>query len=109
VSWLVGLQTTVFTLLFFQGQEDLPFDLDFSWRDLILGAGGLFLIWKATREIHHHIDPSPSDVLEPRASLGFASAIAQILMLDLVFSIASILTAVGMTDELPIMYAAVLL
>lgn len=81
----------------------------FSWRDLILIAGGLFLVWKATKEIHHNVDPNPgSDMFETqRAELTFASAITQILVLDLVFSIDSIITAVGMTDHVPIMVVAV--
>lgn len=113
-SWLIGLQTTVFELpapSFMRNAEEMPFDLAFSWRDIILGAGGLFLVWKATREIHQHIDPRHTPGLfEPAArQLGFTSAIFQILLLDLVFSIDSILTAVGMTRELPIMYAAVII
>jgi predicted tellurium resistance membrane protein TerC len=88
----------------------------FSWRDLILLAGGLFLVWKATREIHESVDPDPaageageSGGPQARAGPGFVSAIIQILALDLVFSIDSILTAVGMTDHLPIMAAAVII
>ncbi|WP_112664188.1 TerC family protein [Microvirga flavescens] len=82
----------------------------FSWRDLILIAGGLFLVWKATKEIHHSVDPNPgSDVFESkRPQLGFGAAIGQILVLDLVFSIDSIITAVGMTDHIPIMVIAVI-
>ncbi len=80
----------------------------FSWRDLILLAGGLFLIWKATKEIHHNTDTSETpDVFEPKASLGFAAAIGQIIVLDIVFSVDSIITAVGMTDHIPIMVIAV--
>jgi predicted tellurium resistance membrane protein TerC len=80
----------------------------FSWRDLILLAGGLFLIWKATKEIHHNTDPDPGpDVFEPKARMGFAAAIGQIIVLDIVFSIDSIITAVGMTDHVPIMVVAV--
>jgi len=82
----------------------------FSWRDIILIAGGLFLIWKATKEIHHNVDPDPSpDMFDRRqASIGFTAAIVQILMLDLVFSVDSIITAVGMTEHIPIMVIAVL-
>ncbi len=82
----------------------------FSWRDIILIAGGLFLVWKATKEIHHNVDPDPgSDMFESaKASIGFTAAIVQILMLDLVFSIDSIITAVGMTEHIPIMIIAVL-
>jgi predicted tellurium resistance membrane protein TerC len=81
----------------------------FSWRDLILVAGGLFLVWKATKEIHHRVDPDPGpDLFDGRqATLGFAAAMGQIVMLDLVFSIDSIITAVGMTPHVPIMVIAV--
>jgi len=85
-------------------------DLTFSWRDLILLAGGLFLVWKATSEIHQTVDPGGTEELfskKGRAVLGFGTAIAQIILLDVVFSIDSILTAVGMTEHLPIMMAAV--
>src|SRR5262249_25646828 len=81
-----------------------------SWRDLILIGGGLFLVWKATTEIHHNVDPTPSDDVfdTSRASLGFGAAVGQILLLDLVFSLDSIITAVGMTPHLPVMVIAVL-
>jgi predicted tellurium resistance membrane protein TerC len=113
IAWLVGLTTPAFDL----GIQGLPdshgnpsFETAFSWRDLILIAGGLFLVWKATKEIHHNVDPSPADDVfdTSRATLGFGAAIFQILLLDLVFSIDSILTAVGMTDHLVIMVIAVL-
>ena len=86
------------------------FGQDFSWRDLILIAGGLFLVWKATTEIHHNVDPDPNpDVFDSgKASLGVAAAIGQILLLDLVFSLDSIITAVGMTAHIPIMVVAVI-
>ena len=101
IAWLVGLIQPVFTVM---GNE-------FSWKDLILIAGGLFLIWKATKEIHHTVDPTPShDVLDKKDVMisNAGSAIVQIIILDLVFSIDSILTAVGMTEHLPIMVVAVL-
>jgi predicted tellurium resistance membrane protein TerC len=82
----------------------------FSWRDMILIAGGLFLVWKATKEIHHNVDPDPGpDLFDPKSvAMTFGSAIVQILAIDLVFSIDSIITAVGMTDHIPIMMAAVI-
>jgi predicted tellurium resistance membrane protein TerC len=90
------------------------FETAFSGRDLILLAGGLFLLWKATKEIHHNMDPAdPSnDVLDRNkgpAEIAFSAAIVQIIAIDIVFSIDSILTAVGMTDEVPIMIAAVVI
>ena len=79
---------------------------------MILIAGGLFLVWKATTEIHHTMDPGidhkEGAPIAGKAVMNFGSAIVQILMLDLVFSVDSILTAVGMTDHLPIMFAAVI-
>ncbi len=101
VALIVRLTEPVFTLM----------DHAFSWRDLILIGGGLFLVFKATTEIHHTVDPRPAD--DPQAGkgaqIGFAAAIAQILLLDLVFSLDSIITAVGMTDEIGIMVVAVII
>jgi predicted tellurium resistance membrane protein TerC len=113
IAWLVGLTAPVFDLGLTgpAGTHGAPtFETEFSWRDLILIAGGLFLVWKATKEIHHNVDPTPvGDVFDTSVpTLGFGAAITQILMLDLVFSIDSILTAVGMTEHLPIMVVAVL-
>ena len=106
IAWIVGLTQPLFT----------AFGHAFSWRDLILIAGGLFLLWKATKEIHHTVDPAPSDDLLDKDGHGKAPVIAnvgaaifQIVLLDLVFSIDSILTAVGMTDHLPVMVIAVLI
>ena len=114
ISWIVGMTAPVIDL----GMTGAPdahgnpsFETAFSIRDLILIAGGLFLLYKATTEIHHSVDPgesdSPLDKTNSQKTLGFGAAIVQILALDLVFSIDSILTAVGMTDELPIMIVAV--
>jgi len=82
----------------------------FSWRDLILLAGGLFLVWKATKEIHHTVDPDDGkeNIVSHTATLTVGGAIFQILLLDLVFSVDSIITAVGMTDHIAIMYIAVI-
>ncbi|MDE2562068.1 MAG: TerC family protein [Sphingomonadales bacterium] len=115
IGWLVTLQATLIDLGITgsPGAHGEPsFETAFSGRDLILIAGGLFLLWKATKEIHHTIDPEPSgEMLDHKGhgSIGFGAAIAQIIALDLVFSIDSILTAVGMTDQVPIMIAAVIL
>ncbi|WP_339914023.1 TerC family protein [uncultured Brevundimonas sp.] len=87
------------------------FETAFSWRDLILIAGGLFLLWKATKEIHHAVDPTPNhDILDAKNAViaNAGAAIVQIILLDLVFSVDSILTAVGMTDHVPIMMVAVI-
>ena len=99
IAFIVQLTNPLFTVL---GNE-------FSWRDLILIGGGLFLVWKATKEIHHNVDPDHGPDLFDRGAvqMSFASAIFQILLLDLVFSLDSIITAVGMTDDVPIMIIAV--
>jgi len=104
VAWIVQLTEPVFEL----------FGNALSWKDMILIAGGLFLLWKATKEIHHSMDPTPGgDMFEGKpvenaAVMGFGAAIAQILLLDLVFSIDSIITAVGMTEHVAIMVIAVI-
>lgn len=111
-AWLIGLSQTVIDLGL-QGELNTHgypnFETAFSWRDLIMIVGGLFLIWKATTELHEHIDPEPADTIfnvKP-ARLGFSMAILQILMIDAVFSLDSILTAIGMTPHLIIIYIAV--
>jgi len=100
VSFIVQLTAPVFT----------AFGHGFSWRDLILIAGGLFLVWKATKEIHHTVDPDDhkDTMVGSAVTMTLGAAIFQILLLDLVFSIDSIITAVGMTDEIAIMYIAVI-
>ena len=114
ISWLTRLTQPVVDLGLRGGAGDHgapTFETAFSWRDLILIAGGLFLLWKATREIGHTMD-DPHEEAEgtaTKAVLSVGSAIVQILVLDMVFSIDSILTAVGMTDQLPIMFVAVIL
>jgi len=87
-----------------------PLGHPLSWRDMILIGGGLFLVWKATKEIHHSVDRNDEgEMFDARkAGLGFGAAIVQIILLDLVFSIDSIITAVGMTDHVPIMFVAVI-
>ena len=80
----------------------------FSVRDVLLLAGGLFLVWKATREIHERVDPDEEDEGAPDAApLGLIAAFVQIVAIDIVFSVDSIITAVGMTNEFPIMVVAV--
>ncbi len=104
IAFIVGLTAPVFT----------AFGHDFSWKDLILIAGGLFLVWKATKEIHHTVDPDPGpDMFGGKAgdvvAVSFGAAIFQILLLDLVFSVDSIITAVGMTEHVPVMVTAVVI
>jgi predicted tellurium resistance membrane protein TerC len=99
IAIIVTLTEPIFTM----------FGHGFSWRDLILIGGGLFLVWKATKEIHHNVDPTPADDMfdTAKATMTFGAAITQILLLDLVFSLDSIITAVGMTDHVAIMVIAV--
>jgi len=100
VSWIAQLTAPVFSIA----------GRDFSWRDIILLAGGLFLVWKATKEIHHTVDPDDGkeNIVSHAANMTVGAAIFQILLLDLVFSVDSIITAVGMTDHIAIMYIAVI-
>ena len=113
LAFIVGLTAPVFELPWHGALDEHgkpAWELAFSWRDLILIAGGLFLVWKATTEIHHTVDPTPNDdVFDSKKAVAknFGAAIFQIIMLDLVFSIDSILTAVGMTEHLPVMVIAV--
>jgi predicted tellurium resistance membrane protein TerC len=96
LSWVIGLKDTLFTL----GDE-------FSGRDLIMLGGGLFLLAKATHEIHSSMEGGGHERTPKAAS--FASVIAQILMLDIVFSLDSVITAVGMADDVPVMITAVVI
>ena len=99
IAWIVTLTQPVFE----------AFGQSFSWKDMILIAGGLFLVWKATKEIHESVDPEPDHAAADAVQISFAAAIGQILILDAVFSIDSIITAVGMTPHLPIMVTAVVI
>ena len=101
ISWIIGLTKPLFEL----------FDHPFSWRDLILIGGGLFLIAKATHEIHQKLEgagtggaPNPT-----RMATSFGGVIMQIMILDIVFSLDSIITAVGMVDERWVMVTAILI
>jgi len=98
LSWLIGLTAPLFTL----------FEHDFSWRDLILLAGGLFLLVKATLEIHKGVEGG--EEAGPSGAIStFGAVIAQIVVIDLVFSIDSIITAIGMVEEVGVMIAAVVI
>jgi len=115
IAIIVTLVTPVFDLGLVGAPDshgNPSFETAFSWRDLILIAGGLFLVWKATKEIHHSVDPTPTTGLLDKKQVvvaNFGATIFQIILLDLVFSIDSILTAVGMTDHVPIMVVAVVI
>ena len=105
-------------LVFFAGwiitlKEDIFFigEMGFSWKDIILIAGGLFLVYKAVTEIHHKLEGAEEDHGSGKklATVTFASVITQILLLDIVFSLDSVITAVGMTENLVIIITVVVL
>ena len=98
LSWLIGLTMPLFS----------AFGHDFSWRDIILLAGGLFLIYKATHEIHRDIEGEHEEA-GGAVQAAFAAVVSQIIVIDIVFSIDSIITAIGMAEHLPVMIAAVVI
>lgn len=98
VVWIIKLTTPLFTI----------FDIPFSGRDLFLLVGGLFLLVKATQEIHDEIEPKDSFIKPTRKQAGqFFSVVIQIAILDIVFSLDSVLTAVGLTDQFWLMATAI--
>ncbi len=99
ISLIVRMKAPLFTIL------DHPFNL----RDVVLLLGGLFLVWKSVTEIHEKMDQPDGKEHSFREVPGFAGAIVQIILLDIVFSIDSVITAVGMSQQIPIMVAAVVL
>jgi predicted tellurium resistance membrane protein TerC len=98
ISWVIGLTQPLFTLLGFE----------FSGRDVILIGGGCFLLAKATTEIHHALEGDESTGPSVRAAT-FGSVIIQIALLDIVFSLDSVITAVGMADDIPVMITAIVI
>ncbi|MDR6839746.1 TerC family protein [Pseudoxanthomonas sacheonensis] len=98
ITWIIGLTAPLFSV----------FGNEFSWRDLILIGGGLFLIGKATHEIHQKLE-GVSQEASPGATATFMGVIVQIMLLDVVFSLDSIITAVGMVDERWVMVTAILI
>jgi len=98
LSWIIGLTELLFPVLGF----------DISCRDLVLLAGGLFLLWKSVHEIHQKLEGEEGQA-NAKAARAFWSVIIQIMLLDIVFSLDSVITAVGMVDELAIMIAAVVI
>ena len=98
ISWVIGLDGKLFEL----------FGHAYSWKDLILLGGGLFLIYKATHEMHAEIEEPHGDDLKSTAKAAFSAIIAQIIVIDMVFSIDSIITAVGMAQHVEVMIAAVI-
>ena len=97
LAWIIGLTQPLFT----------AFGHDFAWRDIILIVGGLFLLYKATHEIHQAVEEP--DEHKPRSAVDatFMAITGQIIIIDLVFSVDSIVTAIGMAQHVPVMVAAV--
>lgn len=98
ITWLIGLTDPVITI----------YDFALSWRDIILAIGGMFLIAKSTSEIHHKVEGEApeKEIKKPKA---FSNAIVQIVLLDIIFSFDSILTAVGLTNQITLMIIAVII
>ena len=99
LSWLIGLTDPVFH----------AFGEGWSWRDMILAGGGLFLLWKATREIHDEVEGTDHEAVAKGKRASFMAVVTQIAILDIVFSLDSVLTAVGMADHVPIMVIAIVI
>jgi predicted tellurium resistance membrane protein TerC len=97
IAWIIGLTYPLFTL----------FGHGFSWRDLILIVGGLFLVYKGTVEIHHRVEAADEEGHAARVRASLLGTVMQIMVLDIVFSLDSVITAVGMANHLPVMMAAV--
>jgi predicted tellurium resistance membrane protein TerC len=99
IAWIMRLTAPLFSVF---GQE-------ISGRDLILSIGGLFLIWKATREIHERLEGADDKHRSARQAATFTGVLVQILLLDIVFSLDSVITAVGMAREIGVMIAAIVI
>lgn len=103
LSWIISLEEPFFHIPWFGGES-----IGISGRDLILLAGGLFLLWKSTHEIHDKLE-GKEGAASAKVAATFASVIIQIMLLDIVFSLDSVITAVGMVDHIAIMIIAVII
>jgi predicted tellurium resistance membrane protein TerC len=101
LTWIMGLTRPLFTVPVIARE--------ISGRDLVLIIGGLFLIWKSVREVHEKLEDADGHANPSRSRVSFAAVIVQILLLDIVFSLDSVITAVGMADNLGVMIAAVVI
>jgi predicted tellurium resistance membrane protein TerC len=101
ITWLISLTQPLFAL----------FGYAVSWRDIVLIAGGLFLLYKGTREIHHAVEGNAAERAAEHVNrrTGFAGVVAQIMLLDIVFSLDSVITAVGMANTLWVMASAIVI
>ncbi|HKT17672.1 MAG TPA: TerC family protein [Stellaceae bacterium] len=98
IAWIIGLTRPLFDL----------FGHGVSWRDLVLAAGGLFLLYKGTTEIHHRLEGDAAPEMAKTGRTSFLGVVLQIMLLDIVFSLDSVITAVGMASELWVMAAAII-
>jgi predicted tellurium resistance membrane protein TerC len=103
LSWVMSLSNALWTFS--------PFGLEFpnTGKDLVLAVGGLFLIWKSVKEIHEKVAGHEESGASRRPVPGFGAVVVQILLLDIVFSLDSVITAVGMSNQIPVMVAAVVI
>ncbi len=101
ISWLASLTSPIHPKFVFDGHA-------FSWRDIVLLSGGLFLLWKSVHEIHGNLEGDEHEK-STRVAATLGAVIAQIVVIDIVFSLDSVITAVGMTNNVPVMIAAVIL
>jgi predicted tellurium resistance membrane protein TerC len=101
LTWIMGLTAPLFTLPVLK--EEI------SGRDLVLLLGGLFLIWKSVKEVHEKLEAEDGHLTKGKARVSFTAVIIQILLLDIVFSLDSVITAVGMADNIWVMVAAVVI
>ena len=106
ITWILRLQTPLFTLPYITA-EGQPVNI--SWKDLIMMAGGIFLVVKSTLEIHHKLEKPSAETEKKKVYTAFSSVVLQIVLVDAVFSFDSILTAIGMVDEVFVMIIAVII
>jgi len=106
ITWIMRLKESLFTISFI---TDNGQPIGISWKDLILIAGGLFLIVKSTLEIHHKLEKPKEEPGQKKVYASLSSVIVQIVLVDAVFSFDSILTAIGMVDEVAVMIMAVII
>jgi len=105
LGWVLGLEQDLFNL----SDLGLPFDIGFSGKDLILLGGGLFLLYKSTSEIHHKLEGKNDDLDTKKGVASLSRAVIDITVINIIFSIDSIITAIGMTTVIAVMAASVVL
>ena len=106
ITWIIRLVDPVFTIPFIEQEDGKPFGM--SWKDIILLAGGIFLVFKSTLEIHHKLEKAVEKEATPKYS-KLSAVILQIVLVDAVFSFDSILTAIGLVENVVVMIIAVVI